>query len=93
MISDTKCSHHVSIMSLAFQSKDREATVFNAIDSCIGLDHWPILIADLLKIHWSLLISSWVKIMHAIIIIMQLQCTFPFSLVSDNMTITAHSLS
>ena len=58
MISDTKCSHHVAIMSLTFQSKDREASVFNAIDSCISLDLWPVLIANLLKIHnWSILVA------------------------------------
>jgi hypothetical protein len=51
MISDTKSSHHVAILSLAFQSKDREASVLDTVDSCIGLDHWPVLIANILKVY------------------------------------------
>ena len=58
MISDTKCAYHVAILPLAFQSKNREASMFNPIDSCIGLDRWPVLITNLLKIHQSLLVNS-----------------------------------
>lgn len=49
MISDTKCSHHVSILSFALQSENREASMFNTINSRIGLHHWPVLVANFLK--------------------------------------------
>lgn len=51
VVSNSKCSYHVAVLSLTLQSENRVTSMLHSINPCVCLHSGPVLVANLLRMY------------------------------------------